>query len=770
MPGRSGDALAQTSGLASAMQAGDRAGLVVFGSGAALERPLGERLAVASVASTISGSSTNIASALRAARSALPLDGPRRVVLLSDGLQTHGDAIAEAANSRAAGVPIDVIAPRASGGGARLEVIRVAAPVSIRAGEPVEVLVTARGKAGMSGTIALHGGDGEIRQDVTVPPAGVVDVPFVVRGLQAGVRVFEATVQSQPDDFGDGSPRSGAVVSVLDEPRVLYVSTDSSSLGRTAAALSSYDAVVLDNVSPALLTREQVRTLRQFVEHAGGGLVVWGGPDSLEAGALTANGLGDLLPIDYRPRGGQRAPSLALIIAFDKSGSMDDRVEGVPRIEFAREAVRRVFAAVPASDAVGVIAFDATPTEVARLNAGHDPRAINAGLAAIRPGGATAIAPAIEMAAAWLQDPALKTISKRHILLVSDGRTSAGDAARLRQLTTDPTFELSVVALGENADRSLLQSIAASAGGRAYFPSDIRELPTIVARESARVAGGRLVEEAFQPRANQHPILSGIDTSSLPRLGGYVVGARQPTAEAALESTLHDPILATWRLGLGRVATYSADLGGPWSALLRAWPPSRALIAQTVRWASRRVRDDALYVSFARQNDTLRVVVDAVTSDGAFLNNLAAVAATRTPSGSMITTQLRAAGPGRYESTIDATEEGPYVFTVTANDPSTGQEYRVVRGTYRAGDAERTRSGVDVDLLRRIAEVSGGRVLSDGDTPFNGPRQPQYAELRAWLVAVALGLFLAERLFPTRLGRSGDRSGQAAAGAPKRAA
>ena len=91
------------------------------------------------------------------------------------------------------------------------------------------------------------------------------------------------------------------------------------------------------------------------------------------------------------------------MVAFDKSGSMDDRVDGVPRIEFARQAVRRVLAAVPASDAVGVIAFDSSPHVVAPLEAGHDTATLASSLAAVQPSGATAIAPAIELADTWLR-------------------------------------------------------------------------------------------------------------------------------------------------------------------------------------------------------------------------------------------------------------------------------------------------------------------------------------------------------------------------------
>ena len=207
--------------------------------------------------------------------------------------------------------------------------------------------------------------------------------------MRAGSYVFEAN--ARPLDGGDIdeiSDTKGAIVAVADRPRVLYAGSapagvqrplaragfdvtvqDAGSLPRSPSFFAAYDVVILDEEREQLLAPARRAALASYVEQQGGGLFVLGGPDSLEAGRLEDDPIGDLLPIDFRPRSGQRAASLALVIAFDKSGSMDDRVGGVPRLEFARQAVRRIFDAVPSSDAVGVIAFDAAAHEVAPLRA-----------------------------------------------------------------------------------------------------------------------------------------------------------------------------------------------------------------------------------------------------------------------------------------------------------------------------------------------------------------------------------------------------------------
>lgn len=768
--GTHAESLRDINRLAAPMRAGDRAGLLVFGANATVERPLGPRLDAPNVATTLSGTGTNIEAALRLARATMPTADARRIVLMSDGNETTGSAIAESARAASARVPIDVILPHAVQRPAPIEVTRVSAPQTVRVGEPYVIVVTARGIPATRGTISMTGPGGESwSEPVTLAQDGIGTAVFSTRSDDAGIRVYEATASADRlDGFDLASRRAGAVVSVAGETRILYVGATTPLLGpsltrvgfrlhhvtaeslpRSAAALAPYDGVILDDIAADRLDAAQANALGAHVRHQGGGLLFLGSRDSLEAGRLADNPIGDLLPLDVRPRSGQRAPSLGLVIAFDKSGSMDDRVDGVPRVEFARQAVRRLFDAVPATDAVGVIAFDSSPHVVAPLRAGHDRHTLLSSLAAVQASGATAIAPAIELADQWLRETA-PFIGRRHVLLVSDGRTSAADAARLSAVIAEGGFEMSVVALGADADRRLLESLASSTGGRAFFPVDIRALPAIVAREAARVSGGRLFQETFRPVAQTHPVVAGVEQTVLPQLGGYVVGVVKPSAEAPLRSPLHDPILATWRNGLGRVAVYTAELHAAWSRQLRSWEGFDRLFTQTIRWVSRGVRDDALYASFEEDDGGLRLIVEAQSADGTLLNLLDSQAVVRTPMGETATVVLSATAPGRYEARIEGTEPGAYVFAISGTRAADRFESRIVRGVYWSADREYRANGPDLALLARLAQASGGRVLGVGESPFSAPRPPTYIDLWPWLTGAALLLFLVEVLLPAR--------------------
>jgi hypothetical protein len=198
------------------------------------------------------------------------------------------------------------------------------------------------------------------------------------------------------------------------------------------------------------------------------------------------------------------------------------------------------------------------------------------------------------------------------------------------------------------------------------------------------------------------------------------------------------------------VAVYTAELHGAWSQSLRTWDGFDTLFTQTMRWVSRRVRDDALYAWFGEDDDGLRLVVEAQRRDGTLLNELDVRAVVRTPAGEASTIALSGTAPGRYEARIAASEPGAYVFAISGTRADDGFESRIIRGVYWSADREFRAREPDLALMTRVADVSGGRVLGAADHVFAPPRPRDYVDLWPWLTAAALALFLAEILLPVR--------------------
>ena len=505
--------------------------------------------------------------------------------------------------------------------------------------------------------------------------------------------------------------------------------------------MARFDAIVLDDVPADRLASPSTEAIANYVEQSGGGLLLLGSPQSLDAAGYPEGPLARLLPVDLRPRGGQRSPAMGLVVAFDKSGSMADLVSGVAKIELARQAVRKVLDAVRPTDPIGVVAFDAAPVIVSPLVAAPDPQRLSEALRAIDPGGSTAIAPALAQAADWLRRA---RVTRRHVLLVSDGRTVQADAERLRAIVRDGGFELSVIAIGADADRRFLEELATGTGGRAYFPDDLRQLPVLAAREAARASGGGIVEEPFAVRAAEHAITLGLDRAGLPTMAGYVVSAAKPGAEPVLFSHLDDPVLAVWRFGLGRVAVYTGDLRSPWSAGLRRWAGFSPLWLQTAQWLARPASDRALRASVVERSDGAHLMVEGDTPSGDPLARAVVRAAVRGPDGNEQELTLAATGRGQYEAPLATPAAGPYVASIDARVPDGSGDMRALRGFYWSANRERRAIGADMATLSQIAQATGGRLLGPTDDPFSGPRPRAFHEIWTLLAAAALLLFLVD--------------------------
>ena len=658
------------------------------------------------------------------------------------------DAARDAAE---AGVAIDTIP---AGRRTPLPSVRALyAPADARAGEPFPVEVVLAGPAGLEVEVTLEprqaGGRAPEVRRVTVGADGSAVTRFIRQASEPGLAVYRAHVG--PDADPDGP---GVAVSILGPPRALHV-TATAGAGRPLPVpapafvvssvtadrlpvheidLDRYQLALLDGVPGEALGDVAGTALARFVER-GGGLVVLGTLESLPPGGYGQAAVDALLPVDLRAAPGSRSAEAATVVAVDKSGSKSDTVGGLQKMEAARDAVRQVAQVLGPTVPLGVLAFDVRASAVAPLAARPDGRALDAALRAIEPGGATRIAPAAEMAAAWLT---ASGAARRHLLLVSDGRSTTDDLARVAVVARDARVTLSVIAVGADADRPALTALAGRTGGRAYFPERLQDLPRLAAREVVQSRGGTTVTESVALRApGAHPVLGGLNTATLPRLNGYVVTAARPGAEPILESSLADPVLIARPTGLGRVVLFTGDLTSTWSSPLRQWSGYTALFTQTLRWASRRDTANGLEAIIEDTAQGARLVVQVRHPHADLSTPLAAV---MTPDGRRVPLVLRPDSLTRFAAVMPDGPPGLYRVEVVMT--AGGDEQRIVRALLRPADRERLGQGVNDELLRRLAAATGGRVLPADGNPFDVPRPLGFTAATPALTVLALGLAL----------------------------
>jgi hypothetical protein len=174
-------------------------------------------------------------------------------------------------------------------------------------------------------------------------------------------------------------------------------------------------------------------------------------------------------------------------------------------------------------------------------------------------------------------------------------------------------------------------------------------------------------------------------------------------------------------------------------------------MTQTVRWLTRSTSHESLYARVDYRDDRVRVLVDASRGDGSYISLLDSQASVRRPSGEIEQITLTESRPGRYEGAVTATQEGAYVLSLAARSNDGAFDGQILRGFYWSGEKEHHTRGVNLGLLSRLTQATGGTLL-DGDAPPFSERPAAYVSLRAWLLGAAFFAFLGELLAPAAAG------------------
>lgn len=720
------------------MPEGDTAGVVVFGANALVDRLPSELNELRSPDSVPVASASDIGSAVRLATAIFPAGTQRRLVLLSDGNDTGGQAAAAILGARSSGIRLDVALPSGETFGEAL-VDGLDAPAGARVGETVELTARVQATLSTKATLRLLADGATVATRQLELEPGTQSVSFSVKTDTPGFHVFRAVLEPADDHFAQNNA-ADAYVLVTGEPQILLATDDPSRAADLADALSTarqhvtvvpatgvpdslatlagYDAVVLDNVPAAALGEAAMASLQVYVRDLGRGLVMLGGKQSFGAGGYLNSPLEETLPVYMTVRDKERSPDVAMVAVVDKSGSMADchctgdnrdtatsGTRGFEKVNIAKEAILRAADALSASDQLGVVAFDSgahwavrtAPVDIGTLQAGL-------GFAA---DGTTNIYAGLKAA---YDDLVNNPAKLRHIILITDGWSQSGAYDQLLDDMKRAGITLSTIGTGGGSAHTL-QTLAEESGGRYYDAADATKIPDIFLKETIRTQGERIVEERFQPVPSQpSEILRGLDPGRLPSLLGYDATTAKGTATVALLTQRDDPLLAQWQYGLGRAVAWTSDARQEWAAPWIGTDAYGTALSQMVAWTLPPQDAQGIDVRFSPGRDgELNVEVDSTSDDGAPRNFFHTVVRLVAPDLTPTQTVLQQVGPGRYAGSARADAPGAYLVRVaqTREGDSASRTLGLVSPTA----AEYRRLGVDADTLRSYAADGNGRAL-----------------------------------------------------------
>ena len=238
-----------------------------------------------------------------------------------------------------------------------------------------------------------------------------------------------------------------------------------------------------------------------------------------------------------------------------------------------------------------------------------------------------------------------------------------------------------------------------------------RNVPRIFASETFAIARDLVVEGNIRPRLVQtgEPI-EGLGADAFPALGGYQRTYAKPAAQVLLAGRDDDPVLASWRYGLGKAVAFTSDLSGRWGRRWVEWPAFGRFIAQTARSTMRRSGSESFVPQFQWHGQRGEMSVDVLDRDDRFVNGLALEASLVDPSRRTRRVPLEQIAPGRYRGEFPVAGAGRYYVTLAGRDGATQVGPRTF-GLAVPYSPEYLDLGVDEGLLREIAGITGGRML-----------------------------------------------------------
>lgn len=714
------------------------------------------------------GAASNFERATRLAKGIFPSGSSKHVVLVGDGVETEGSLLDAAQEAAVSGIKIHAV-------GVAGEIqpdVRVTRLVSsqsrLNEGASLELESTIEGSISGPGRVRLFENGVEVESVDIELEAGVPLVKTFQR-VPEKRNIYNYRVVIEGFEGRDAIPENNEALSIVDvrgKPLLLYVEGEEGEshylvdamnregirldvrspegLPESLQELAGYDGIILSDIPAHRIGEARMTAMRDYVEKLGGGFVMIGGMNSFGVGGYYRTPIEELLPVKLKAPDQEEMQSSALALVIDRSGSMSGQ-----KIEICKSAAIATAELLSPKDYIGIYAFDSQVHEIVPMTKVTSTSAIANQISLLGSGGGTNIYPGMIRAREQLDEVKAKI---KHMIVLTDGQTSGQGYQALASQCHADGITISTVAVGSGAQIGLLQAIAAAGGGQSYVTMDPTSITRIFTQDTMTHTGRMIREDAFEPQlVEPHPMLREWAEGEAPPLLGYVKTNRKATSQIPLVTDTGDPLLATWRFGLGKVTAFTSDCKSRWAALWVAdWPGYSQLWSQILRETARAPQGLNMDLRLEESAGEVSISVD-LAEDAGTRRNGATVEADifYVPSNSLgsgmkaITTlPLDQKGPGLYADAFRPDEPG--VYLVRARSGS-----QLVSAGYVHNPGSEVATGrVDEELLRKVCEITGGTYLEspDQELELTGTDVSRYVELWPWLMMAFIGIFLIDLL------------------------
>ena len=697
---------------------------------------------------------TNLEEAIYFAESLMDDRENQRILILSDGISTDGDALAAAKVMAERGVQVDAVCVPSRAVGFEMQVNSLSHPEKLNVGESAELKAVVQSNHGGTAEIRFSDNGRQISKRIVTLTEGLTEVTTEYTPSSLGVHELSARVVPVQDDIYqnntyyswlevggkgnlllvDGTGRECAKLdNLLSEEYSVTVIAPEEAEGYMNQ-LAAYQGVILMNVSNADLPEGFDKAIETYVKKYGGGLLTSGGGNTYAYGSMTDTAFEDILPVTLE-QGEEQTTAMMLVV--DTSSSM----RGLNH-QMAIQGTMQCIDTLADTDFAGVLTFDRTVHVIYDLASMEHREEILEAVEQIELGRGTYMTDATQEAFNQLKD---FDADNKHVIILSDGEPQDSGYIRVVKQMAANGISVSAIAVGHGADRRIMETIAKTGGGNYYNASSVNELPDIMVEEAiATIDSYRQTGNFPISVASYSTLLGGLDAESLPAVSGYVTTFLKKDAEQFLTVNGGEPLYVQWNYGSGKVGSFTADLRGSDSEELFSSEDGQQLIRNMISGV---IRSDgsitALQVETRVANNTAEVEISASLSGRESLKVTAL-----SPEGNEQIVETKLTSGGTYLGTMDISAPGAYTITVTHLD-SAGKLCDYTQA-HLASSYSNEYNGFSAEngeeLLSQVCEATGGTMAYTAATvaEFRGKLIEQEINPTIAILVTVLVLFLAD--------------------------
>ena len=504
-----------------------------------------------------------------------------RVIIITDGLETDGNALVAVQNMQSMGTTIDVIYINSPLYEGEVAVIDVAIPKSVSKGDRTIISVTTKTDTPQNVFIKLYENEVEIEtlSSNILLNGGEETISFEHTFLKSGLSTIKVEVLSNSDTIKENNTFYAYANVDGVSNRVLIIEGDNENSTALEQILKTefdvdavtisnvenemiygYDAIILKNVSNASMPTNFDEALNHYIHKLGGSLLTIGGSDAYQQADMENTLFEQMLPVFSSTQ----SKSMAVILVIDKSGSMI--THGSEKLELAKQGAIETLYALKDDDYIGIVLFDANPVVLVEPTPVSQKADIIPLIESISAGAGTRYTGGLQLAKNQLDNfPGNQNFNK-HVIFLTDGAPQDdGYNAVIQQYGP---ISLSTIAIGNDhgIDYDIVMNMVrvVEDRGQYYQVVDEYELPEIMKQEAESISSDYLNEERFSPTF-QTKTPGTAHLLDVPDLLGYY-GSRIKENATVILAKDSDPIYAIWNYGQGKSASFLSDLNGHYSS------------------------------------------------------------------------------------------------------------------------------------------------------------------------------------------------------------